>query len=269
MPSTDETVNRILDTPTWDRRVAEIRQIPAQHGLNEQTRLYAEVARQLYVPHLAPDFAYVPVEVFELPHFQRAYTKAAEATVGFTRAAVTDLAAAIKADPAVLASLRVITGLLKKEFAGSTKIVGEDLGLRPLSEGKIDSMERLGIEASPEQALLAAETLDRIMHGTLFANPPGGLKSKQQKPDTERGWESVQQHAARGVPYGVFLHQRHYGGAFRQVLDATSEMRGDLIEDAVEALFEERGAQRASQRLGALPVMDAVRHRPTAARSTW
>ena len=64
MPSTDETVNRILDTPTWDRRVAEIRQIPAQHGLNEQTRLYAEVARQLYVPHLAPDFAYAPVEVF-------------------------------------------------------------------------------------------------------------------------------------------------------------------------------------------------------------
>jgi hypothetical protein len=39
----------------------------------------------------------------------------------------------------------------------------------------------------------------------------------------------------------VFLHQRHYGGAFRQVLDATSTLRGDLIEDAVEALFVARG----------------------------
>ena len=39
----------------------------------------------------------------------------------------------------------------------------------------------------------------------------------------------------------MFLHQRHYGGAFRQVLDATSTRRGDLIEDAVEALFMENG----------------------------
>ena len=43
------------------------------------------------------------------------------------------------------------------------------------------------------------------------------------------------------MPLKVFLHQRHYGGAFRQVLDATSSRRGDLIEDAVEALFTEYG----------------------------
>ena len=45
----------------------------------------------------------------------------------------------------------------------------------------------------------------------------------------------------RGCTLKVFLHQRHYGGAFRQVLDATSARRGDLIEDAVEALFVEHG----------------------------
>jgi hypothetical protein len=37
------------------------------------------------------------------------------------------------------------------------------------------------------------------------------------------------------------LHQRHYGGAFRQVLDATSSKRGDLIEDAVETVFRDNG----------------------------
>lgn len=115
--------------------------------------------------------------------------------------------------------------------------MAQALGLRALSASKVDSMERSGTTASAEQAQVAAETLDRIMRGTLFGRPPAGdLKAKQQKPDTLSGWDSVQRYAARGVPYGVFLHQRHYGGAFRQVLDATSELRGDLIEDAVEAL---------------------------------
>lgn len=47
--------------------------------------------------------------------------------------------------------------------------------------------------------------------------------------------------ATDGAPYGVFLHQRHYGGAWRQVLDASSETRGDIIEDAVETMFDDVG----------------------------
>ena len=58
---------------------------------------------------------------------------------------------------------------------------------------------------------------------------------------TANGWATVQEYAAQGVPYDVFLHQRHYGGAFRQLLDATSEKRGDLIEDAVETLLKKHG----------------------------
>lgn len=50
-------------------------------------------------------------------------------------------------------------------------------------------------------------------------------------------------YASGGVPFPVFLHQRHYGGAFRQLLDATSTQRGDLLEDAVEQLFDEHRIQ--------------------------
>ncbi|HEV2450689.1 MAG TPA: hypothetical protein VGS62_02025 [Streptosporangiaceae bacterium] len=242
MPATEDTIQRIIDSPNWDQRVARVRQIPARHGTSEHQRIYAEIARRLYVVHLTPDYAYVPVEeFFELPHFARAYAKAVDATAGFTRVTVANLAAAIQAEPTVLLPLRVITGLLKNEFAGSTKIVAESLELRPLSASKIDSMEHSGTATSPEQAQVAAETLGRIMSGTLFGSPPGDLKSKQQKPDTVNGWETVRQYAADGVPYGVFLHQRHYGGAYRQVLDSTSELRGNLIEDAAEALFTEHG----------------------------
>ncbi len=41
----------------------------------------------------------------------------------------------------------------------------------------------------------------------------------------------------------MFLHQRHFGGAFRQLLDATSAQRGNLLEDAVESLLTEVGLQ--------------------------
>lgn len=61
-----------------------------------------------------------------------------------------------------------------------------------------------------------------IMDRTLFADPGADLHSKQDKVDTERGWSSVQGVAANGISYADFLHQRHYGGAFRQVLDATA-----------------------------------------------
>lgn len=51
----------------------------------------------------------------------------------------------------------------------------------------------------------------------------------------------MRSYAKDNVPLPVFLHQRHYGGAFRQILDATSGKRGDLLEDAVEELFKGEG----------------------------
>jgi hypothetical protein len=210
MSSVKETIQHIVTASTWDERVTRIRQIPARHGTNEHARIHAEITCQLYVPHLAPDYAYVHVaDFYELLHFQDAYAKAVKGTVGFTQVSVAQLTSVIHAEPTVLLPLRVITGLTRNEFAGSTRIVGEPLGLKPLASGKVDSMERRGIATTLAQAEVAAETVDQIMRGTLFGEPPVGLKSKQQKPDTANGWATVQQYAAQGVPYGVFLHQRH------------------------------------------------------------
>ena len=62
MPTIDDTLNRIVNAQTWDQRVARVRQIPGRHGTDEHAQIYAEVARRLYVTHLAPDYAYVPVD---------------------------------------------------------------------------------------------------------------------------------------------------------------------------------------------------------------
>lgn len=238
MTSPQQTVDLIVGAASWDERVNRMRQIPARHGTNEHAAIHAQVAKVLYVPHLAPDFAYIHgADFYELPHFQTAYDKAAVASANFTAVSVADLSEAIEAEPVVLLPLRVITGLTRDEFAASTVLVAEPLGLAPLSSNKIDAMERKGTATTAAQARVAAETVSQIMARTLFGAPPGALKSKQDKPDTASGWASAQGYAVGGVPYAVFLHQRHYGGAFRQVLDATSEKRGDLIEDAVEGLF--------------------------------
>jgi hypothetical protein len=236
----EETIARIIEAQTWDQRIAQIRLIPQRHGTSEHSAIYAEVARAAYVPQLAPDFAYIHRAAFYEPDFFAvAYEMAHRMTDGFANVSTEQLAEVIRAEPRTLLVFRNIVGLLRNEFAHSTTLVAGPLGLRPVSASKVDSMERTGTATTANQARVVAETITQIMSGTLFGAPVGALKSKQNKPDTIDGWASVRDFAMHGVPYDVFLSQRHYGGAFRQVLDATSEARGDLIEDAVEELLRE------------------------------
>lgn len=242
MPTAEESIARIADAPTWDQRVAQIRLVPQHHGTGEHQAIYAAVAKQVYVPQLAPNFAYIHwADFYERGYFETVYAAAATATHDFTKVGVDDLAKALVQDPRILLVLRALTGLTREEFAQSTQLAAEAAGLTPLKAGKVDSMERDGSRTTPEQARIAALTLAGIMEGTLFGRATGTLKSKQDKPDTELGWDSVRAFAQRGVPLALFLHQRHYGGSFRQVLDATSTRRGDHLENAVASLFTSHG----------------------------
>jgi hypothetical protein len=90
--------------------------------------------------------------------------------------------------------------------------------------------------ASENSAKVAAFVIDLAMRGVLFAKRTGEVRSKITKPDTADGWNTVRKYAKNNVPFPVFLHQRHYGGAFRQVLDATSGKRGDLLEQSGRAI---------------------------------
>lgn len=243
------TIQAILDAKTFTQRIQQIRLVPQRHGTEEHSAIYAAVARELYMPHLAPDFAYIHESSFyEKEHIFAAYDVANRLTDGFTRVSEAAIQAALVECPRTLLVFRTLLGLTKDEFAHSTLLAGVPEELPALSSSQIDTMERSAIDQRPTtaaasakanaQAHIAAKTIVMAMDGELFGDAPLGLKSKQCKPDTEDGWNSVRSYAADGVPLKVFLHQRHYGGAFRQVLDATSTLRGDLIEDAVEVLFK-------------------------------
>jgi hypothetical protein len=249
----EATIQSILTASSWTQRIQQIRLVPQRHGTEEHGIIYAAVARELYMPHLAPDFAYVHESPFyETPHFFAAYDEAARLTEGFTRVSEAELQATLIQCPCTLLVFRTLLGLTKDEFAHSTLLAGGADELVALSASQIDVLERGAIDArrpnttaalakATAQARVAAKTIVMVMDGELFGDAPAGLKSKQRKPDTQEGWDSVRTFANNGVPLRVFLHQRHYGGAFRQLLDATSTLRGDLIEDAVEALFIAHG----------------------------
>ena len=237
----DATIGAIADAGTWNDRVQLIRAIPANYGIAQHPAIYAAVAERVYVPHLTPDFAYIHWrEEYDLPAIVEAYEAAYVLSNGFSEVDVDSLAAVMQAQPNSVRIFRLLLGFTTQEFAASTVPIAAALEVPALTNGVVKSMEN-GRPAPKNAAMLAATVIDKAIRGELFPTPEGEVRSKINKPDTANGWDSVREFAEKGVPFPVFLHQRHYGGAFRQLLDATSSLRGDIVEDAVEALFTDNG----------------------------
>jgi hypothetical protein len=241
MTTVEETVGSIVRAASWDQRVQAVRRIPERHGQQESQAVYAAVAEALYRPRLSPQFAFLnPSPEYELEPFAAAYRRAVELTGGFADVSAADLARTIREAPATLLVFRTIVGYTPAELGGATVEVAGELGLRPLTGNRVKAIER-GLRPGPGLAEVCSETLHRLMTRTLWGEAPEGLRSKLDKYDTADGWASVRRLAKTGVGYEVFLHQRHVGGAFRQLLDATSARRGELLEVPVEVLLDEAG----------------------------
>jgi hypothetical protein len=236
-----EAVSEISSAKTWNKRVTLIRKIPEEFGKAKHQEIYAAIAEAVYVSQLAPDFAYIHWrDEYELPKIEHAYNRAHALTSAFVDVGVDALAKTIVADPITVRIFRLLLGFTTQEFSASTVITAAQLGGKPISNSVLKAMEN-GRATPPEAAMIVATVIDQTMQGVLFAKRNGGVRSKVSKPDTAAGWMTVQKYAAENVPFPVFLHQRHYGGAFRQLLDATSSKRGDILEEVVEELFTAKG----------------------------
>lgn len=236
MASPDSIVARIAAASSWNARVALIRRIPEDFGRAQLRDVYSAVAHEVYVPHLTPDFAYVHErEEYELASIETAVSEARHGTRDFVDTTVQDLTRTLTDHPKSMRCFRLIVGFTTREMAAATQPVAARLDVQPVSEGRIKGLEA-GRSGSHAAMQVLAETIDGAVRHELFPPPGEGLRSKQDRPDLADGWRTVRRLVTQGVPYEMFLHQRHYGGAFRQLLDATSEARGNILEDAVEAL---------------------------------
>jgi hypothetical protein len=232
----DEAVAQVAQAESWDARVAAIRLIPERFGIASHQEIFSAIARRVYVPSLAPDFAYVHWrEDYELRPFLEAYQDAYTTTDGFSQVTEHDLTRVLTDVPRSLRVFRLMVGFTAQEFAAATRSLAES-GVS-LSVGLIRGIES-GRRPKLPAAAACARVIDRAMRGMLFASSTTeGLRLKIAKPDTQSGWNTIRDFASNGVPLPVFLHQRLYGGAFRQLLDATSSRRGDVLEEAVESMF--------------------------------
>lgn len=238
----DKIVSEIGATDDWNQRVNLVRQIPERFGTAQHSSIYAEVARRVYVPRLAPDFAYVHWRPeYELAPIQDAYEAAVQLTDGFRIVDESSLATAILQKPITLRIFRLLLGLTTQEFAAATGIPALERGVASMTNSRVKDVEGDGT-ADSRAAGLCARVIARAMEGGLFPDSRvSGVRPKIDKPDTKEGWATVRRYADQGVPLPVFLHQRHYGGSYRQLLDATSAQRGDVLETALEELLQRGG----------------------------
>jgi transcriptional regulator with XRE-family HTH domain len=238
-----ELAGAVAASASWNARVALVRKVPERFGTAQQADVYAAIADRFYVRTLKPDFSYVHWrQEYEFVPLNAAYEHARTGTAGFTRVERDDIARVLLEHPETLRIFRLLLGFTASEFAETCMLVVERFLIPAVSRSTIGSMEG-GRSVIPDVARTCAIAIDLVMNrdAELFPPPPEGsaLRLKIEKPDTAEGWTTIRRYAAQGVPLSVLLHQRGYGGAFRQLLDATSSDRGDLVEDAVAKLFSE------------------------------
>lgn len=90
-----------IEAGSWPERVAAVRSVPNEFPGREAAGVYAEVARSVYVPNLAPSFHIVPwpPRFLDRDGFMAAYHVAAKATGNFSNPGPDQIAAALQADP--------------------------------------------------------------------------------------------------------------------------------------------------------------------------
>jgi hypothetical protein len=210
----EAAVQAIASAGTWDERVSLIRKIPEHFGKAQHAGIYAAVASAVYVPHLAPDFAFIDwPDEYELKPVADAYVLAKALTGGFKSVTPDALAGALLKAPTTLQVFRLLLGFTTQEFAASTAIIAERTGAKPMTNSTVKSVEG-GRAPRGDEAALAAAVVDETMRGVLFGPHAGEGRPKIGKPDTQAGWLTVSKYANEGVPFDV-----------REVVGASKEGR--------------------------------------------
>lgn len=181
--------------------------------------------------------------LYEQDSFREIYEKVLERTEGFSK--VDDRTVAhILADHAP--SLLVFRSIAALSLDELSLLLKQAQGLE-LSKDQMRAFE-LGREVGKaevqrwrEASGPLAKTLCDSIGGELLELPSTApktlFKSRKDKTDTKGGWRSVRVTARQGVPYWELLYQRYVGGFFRQAMDASSSIKGDILEMAIVQLL--------------------------------
>ncbi len=182
----------------------------------------------------------------EYPAFERGYEALKRSTRGFRDLAPEGVIRIVYEHPITLIVLRTMLGLTPPELAYiTTQRTGVDV-----TQGSARTLDRT-IRMKPLEALRSnGGVTERRIHAMvataceLLQEPPppmAGLIHRLDKADTREGLRSLQPMADLGVPYAMLLYERFLGRPFAGHRDSVSELVGDVLEAAVEAVLAQSG----------------------------
>lgn len=176
--------------------------------------------------------------------FEEGYEALKRQTGNFRTLEPDAIFALVRATPIAFIVLRTMLGFTPPEWAYVTT---EHTNIE-VPQGAARTLDR-NIRLNPAKPLLAGggatEQRIRAMIATacrlLLEGAPDtpGLLHRLDKADTKFGLQSVQPLADIGVPYAMVLYERFLGRPFAGHRDSVSELVGDVVEAAVEAVLAE------------------------------
>jgi hypothetical protein len=178
----------------------------------------------------------------EYPVFEAGYEALKRETQNFRKLEPETIFATACATPIIFIVLRTLLGFTPPEWA----YVTTEYSNVDVPQGAARTLDR-NIRLNPTKPLNASggvtEQRMRAMIATacrlLTEGPPEtpGLLHRLDKADTRHGIRSIQPLADIGVPYAMMLYERFLGRPFAGHRDSVSELVGDVVEAAVEAVL--------------------------------
>ncbi len=201
------------------------------------------------------------VGFIEYSRFQAAYECLKSSTRGFTTFTPGTSMKALVDDSLVLVIIRTILGMTPPEWAS---LASDESGV-DVPQGAARSIDQKARTQRTFVARLTVTrnklTLDRIdaliqvaCKYIITGAPKAAIETvhRLDKVDTAQGLVSIRRAADIHVPYAVLLYERYLGRPFASHRDSISELVGDVMESAVEAVLQNshvtfRKTKRAEQ----------------------
>jgi hypothetical protein len=180
----------------------------------------------------------------EYPVFEQGYEALKQVTGGFRNLPSDAIIETVYRLPVSFVVLRAMLGFTPPEWAyvttqrtavevpqGAVRTLDRTVRLKPLTPMRPGA----GVTARRIRALV--ETACQLLKEGAPQTP--GVLHRLDKADTKHGLTSVQPLADLGVPYAMVLYERFLGRPFAGHRDSVSELVGDVVEAAIEAVLSD------------------------------
>jgi hypothetical protein len=183
----------------------------------------------------------------EYPIFEQGYEALKRATAGFRNLSADVVFDTVCETPIAAIVLRAMLGLSPPEWAYlTTQRTGTEVSQhavrsidRRIRMAPLVPLRRNGNLSETRLRALVVAACELLDEGA----PPevAGILHRLDKADTKRGLASLRPMADLGVPYAMVLYERFLGRPFAGHRDSVSELVGDVLETAIEAVLCQSG----------------------------